>query len=363
MNQMRINIVPKRIFTNRKFIGAAVICLLLVAADTLHGQTDIVYVREKDRTSQVKGKITATSPDNVSVKTRSGNEDVAISRITKIKFAGEPSQLDRARSSFKSGRYDDCLKELKKITKAPATPAIKSEMEFFEVFANAQKALRGDNDVTAKQAGSSINTFVKNNPDSYHYYAASETLGKLFLAVGKLELAEREFEKLTNSKSPDMKMRGAFQSGNVQLMNNNFSAAKANFQTIAGMSGSSDEAKEFKLLAQCQSAKADAHSGNPGDAIKTLEKIIATNSSDNERLFAFAYNALGQCYLKSDRLKPASRAFLRTHLLFAGDAESHSEALYNLATIWPKLNQNDRANEMRQTLKSRYRNSYWASKL
>lgn len=362
MNQKR-KTIQRRIFTNRKFIGAAVTFLLLAATNAVHAQTDIVYVRVKDRTSQVKGKITATSPDGVSVKTRSGDEDISISRITKIKFSGEPSQLDRARSSFNSGRYDDCLKELKKITKAPATPQIKSEMEFFQVFANAQKALRGDNDVTAKQAGSSINQFVKNNPNSYHYYAASETLGKLFLAIGKLDLAQREFEKLTNSKSPDMKMRGAFQSGNVQLMNNNFSAAKANFETIKTMGASSDEAKEFKLLAQCQSAKADAQSGNLGDAIKTLEKIIATNSSDNERLFAFVYNALGQCYLKSARLKPASRAFLRTHLLFAGDSESHAEALYNLAIIWPKLNQNDRANEMRQTLKSRYRNSYWASKL
>jgi len=212
MNQTRMSTLQKQIFMNRKSIAATVICLLLVAADTLHAQTDIVYVREGKRTSQVKGKITATSPDNVSVKTRSGNENVAISRITKIKFSGEPSQLDRARSSFNSGRYDDCLKELKKITKAPATPEIKSEMEFFEVFANAQKALRGDSDVTAKQAGSSINQFVKNNPNSYHYYAASETLGKLLLAIGNLDLAQREFEKLTKSESPDMQMRGAFQS-------------------------------------------------------------------------------------------------------------------------------------------------------
>ena len=158
-------------------------------------------------------------------------------------------------------------------------------------------------------------------------------------------------------------MRGAFQAGNVQLLSNNLSTAKSSFELVKGMPSTDDVAQQYRLFADCQLAKITAMSGDATKAIETLQNIVAENNSENDRLFAYAYNALGHCYLKSDRLKPASRAFLRTHLLFANDSATHAEALYNLAQIWPKLNHNDRANEMRQALKSRYRNSYWASKL
>ena len=335
----------------------------MLCTSTLHAQTDIVYVRENGRNTQVKGKITDMTADTVSINTKNGAENVDAGKISKIKFSGEPSQVERARKSLESGRYDDCLKELDKIKKATNSQRIKSEIEFLRSYANAQKALRGDNDVTAQQAGSSINQFVKNNQSSHHFYRASESLGQLFLAIGKLQLAEKEFTKLTKSTSASMQMRGAFQAGQVQLMQNNLSAAKASMESIKSMPGNDDAAKQQKLIAECKLAKIAALGGDPANAIASVQKIIAQNDSNNAVLFAHAYNALGQCYLKSDRLKPASRAFLRTHLLFANDSDAHAEALYNLALIWPKLNHNDRANEMRQTLKSRYRNSYWASKL
>ena len=314
---------------NRILIAIAMTTCFLCGA-TLHAQTDIVYVRKQGRNTQVKGKITATTPDTVTVKTKSGNEDVDVGRISKIKFAGEPSQLERARKSLESGRYDDCLKELGKITKASDSPRIKSEIEFFMVYANAQKALRGDNDVTAMQAGSSINQFVKKSQTSHHYYQASESLGQLFMAIGKLDLAEKEFMKLTKSNSAAMKIRGASNAGEVQLMQNNLVAAKSSLESIKSMTGTDDETQQQKLIAECKLAKIAAMSGDPGTAIATLQKIIAENDSSNVQLFANAYNALGQCYLKTDRLKPASRAFLRTHLLFANDSDAHAEAL----TIW-----------------------------
>ncbi len=67
--------------------------------------------------------------------------------------------------------------------------------------------------------------------------------------------------------------------------------------------------------------------------------------------------------MQEGNLKEAATAFLHTELLFAQEIEPQAEALYQLALIWPKLNQTDRASRAREGLKSRYRNSYWANKL
>ena len=55
---------------NRILAAAAMAIGIVYSAQTIYAQNDIVYVNEKGRTLQVKGKITATSPDNVSVKTK-----------------------------------------------------------------------------------------------------------------------------------------------------------------------------------------------------------------------------------------------------------------------------------------------------
>ena len=91
--------------------------------------------------------------------------------------------------------------------------------------------------------------------------------------------------------------------------------------------------------------------------------MIKTENSDDKLLFAHIYNALGAAYEKAGKFKEASRAYLHTDLLFASVLEAHAESLYHLAILWPKLEQTDRAARARDTLKARYRNSYWAGKL
>jgi Flp pilus assembly protein TadD len=102
---------------------------------------------------------------------------------------------------------------------------------------------------------------------------------------------------------------------------------------------------------------------NPEQATQTLNELIATESAENSLLFANLYNALGSVYEKAGQLKEARTAYLHTNLLYASEPDEHAEALYHLALIWPQLEETDRANEARDTLKTRYRNSYWAGKL
>ena len=123
-------------------------------------------------------------------------------------------------------------------------------------------------------------------------------------------------------------------------------------------------AQQFKLLAKCQKAKSAAMQGNVDDAISTIEQII--NTEDHEahtQLFALCYNTLGICSLQKKELQRAAYWFLHTDLLYSMEPDAHAEALYNLAKIWPVLEETDRANRARQTLSANYANSFWKSKL
>ena len=92
-----------------------------------------------------------------------------------------------------------------------------------------------------------------------------------------------------------------------------------------------------------------------------IESLIKNENPDNKLLFAHLYNALGACHESTQNWQEAAIAYLHTELLFSLDPDAHAEALKKLSEIWPKLDETDRANRAAATLKTRYRNSYWAN--
>lgn len=204
---------------------------------------------------------------------------------------------------------------------------------------------------------------MNQHPDSYHTIPVTELLGQLLLAIGRMDLAEAEFAKLAGSDWPEFQLLGYFRRGEAQLLQNKAKEAEQSFAAILGLDANDQTAQQYKLLARCQQAKATALCGEPDAALAVVEKIIQEENPDNMQLFAYAYNAKGICHLQSDQIKDAALAFLFTELLCSTAREPHAEALYYLTQIWPKLEDTDRTNRAKEALKSRYRNSFWASKL
>ncbi len=327
--------------------------------------SDSVYKKNNSDggSSTLRGKIISTSKDGVTVRTKSNPEEMVPAQdIRRIGVAGESSLINRARERMLSGRYDDCLSELAKITDTPDSELIQTEIAFMKSSCQANKSLRGEN-VTAQQAGSAIRNFVQTYPDSFHFYPATHLLGQLFVAIGKPELAEKEFAKLSQSQWPSMRIKGFFERGNALLLTGDLEGAKTCFSNIGKLDVNDDEAQQFKLVAQCQLAKIMALEGKSEAGQAIVEKIIKEENPDNGMLFAYAYNTLGTCHVQSQQPKPAAIAFLHTELLYGTESDPHAEALYNLAKLWPQLEETDRANRARQALKSRYRNTYWALQL
>ena len=347
--------------------GTAIAILVLTPlfSEFAHAQSnDSIFLKSNANggSSVRRGRISQTSPNGVTIQVKGKAEEIPSQKIKKISYAGEPRQLGTARGRIETGRYDDGLTELAKISGTVDSDFIQSEIDFLKAFCQAQKSLKGG-DVTAQQAGIAIRNFTQKYPDSYHFYPATDLLGKLLVAIGKPEFAEKEFAKISRSQWPAMTIKGFFERGNALLLTGNLETAKQCFESIATIDANDDESQQFKMVAQCQLAKIMALSGQLDSGQAIVEKIIKDENPDNAMLFAYAYNALGTCYLQAQQPKPAAIAFLHTELLYSNELSPHAEALYNLAKIWPVLEETDRANRARQALKSRYRNTYWALQL
>lgn len=334
---------------------AATFCL---TSDTIVDAQDNVYLRSGSR-SKISGKVTAVTPDSVTVKSGSRTRDFPAGNVRKIVFPSEPTPLGRARDRFDDGRFDDCISELQKIDPAPTNAGMIQEIAWLRAASSAEISLRGGN-ITAKNAGTMMATFSRSYPKSYRFFPATERLGQLLEAVGRIDLAEKEFRKLTASTWAPYQSAGLYRLGGALLKQQKFAEAKKSFEEIANVDANDNETLDYKQLAKCLAAKADALAGNADGAIAEIESLIKTESDTNERLFANLYNALGACYESKGEWQKAAMAYLHTELLFKKDAEAHAEALHRLSEVWTKLNDKVRADRARSTLKTRYRNSYWA---
>ena len=353
--------IQKRLLLTLLLVGG--ICHQLTCPTAARGQDETVYrLRADGGTSKVSGKVTEITPFGVTVQSNSGPLEIPFAEIDKVVTVNEPLEVGRARDRLETGRFDDVLAELQKITDPNKAPAARNEIEFLTAAATAQISLRGGS-VTAQDAGRAMVEYLKNNPTSYHFYPGTELLGKLLLAVGRPELAEPEFAKLIESKSKAMILRGYFSRGESLIEMGKFADAANSFQAIQAMEANDDLTQSYKLLAKVRQAKAQALQGQFAEAIQAIQDVIKVESPDNELLFAYAYNSLGTAQQQAGNLKEAATAFLHTELLYSSQSEPHAEALYQLALIWPQLEQTDRASRARNTLKTRYRNSFWATKL
>ena len=347
--------------TKKALLTLAAACLTLAVfalpASLVHAQDSVYRLRDNGRASKVNGRITEVTANGVTIN----GTEIPASLVQKVSFGKEPLEVGRARDQMESGRYSDAIEELKKIKGSPG-PEIKQEMDYIRAYSTAQISLRGGS-IDPKTAATTVKKFIASNPNSFHLVPAKDQFARLAFAAGLPKVAEGEFKKLQQTKWLEYKLKGYFHAGQMQIQLGKLSEAESSFKAIAGVESNDDVSQTYKLMAKCELAKIVGLNGDTASAVKQLEEIIDKENSDNKKLFAHLYNALGAVHQKAGRLKEARTAYLHTELLFASESEAHAEAVYHLAQIWPKLEDTDRANRARDLLKQRYRNSFWARKL
>ncbi|MFK7768922.1 MAG: tetratricopeptide repeat protein [Mariniblastus sp.] len=318
---------------------------------------DSVFTFRKTGGSKVNGRITAMSPEGITI----GGKTIPADDVRKISFSKEPKEISRARDQMDAGRFADSIEEIGKVQDV-SSPLVKQEVDFIKAYSTARLSL-GTGSVSPQVAGVAVRDFINQHPDSIHYYPAVEQFGHLLFAFGKPEMAVGNFEKLTQSNWLEYKLRGYFWHGEMLMAMGKYAEAQKSFEALIANRANDDISQSYKLLGKCLQAKAIGMQGDSKAAIATLQGIVRDENPDKKKLFAHLYNALGALHEKEGNSKEAALAYLHTQLLFSSEAEPHSEALYRLALIWRKLEETDRANESLDNLKSAYRNSYWAGKL
>ena len=336
--------------------------MIALTAVSASAQNDTLYlIKKSGKVSKQLGKITEVTPLYVAFNGRNGAVKVPVWEIQKLSASTEPADLDKARDRIEAFRFDEAIDLLDNV-KAGGNPLTDAELGWYRAVAMSETAFSGGS-YSAVDAGGQVQKFLKAHPKSHHFVPATDLMGRLAMADGKLDFAAKQFGVLTKSTWPKYVARGHFYTGEAMMRSNKLPEAAAAYDKMLAIQSNDDATQRYKRLAQCQKAKIAAMSGDPTASIAQLESIIQQENPDDKELFAYAYNALGACYLKSQNLAEAEEKYLFTHLLFDTESAPHAEAVYKLADIWTKQKQTDRAAEARQILKSRYRNTWWSTQL
>lgn len=305
------------------------------------------------------GEVTAMTPLEVTIGSGADKRSVPVNEIKSIIFDGEPTELTQARVNIANGGFVDAAEKLAKIDAASLDrDLLKQEFQFLKAFAAAKLALSGNGEIV--DAGRELNAFVRANPQSFHFFEATQAMGDLLLAAGQYDSAQKQYAELASTPWPEYKLRAAVAIGSTLQAQGKHKEAITQFDTVLSASGNTPETQEQVLAATLGKAISTAEIGDLIVAVGMIEKIIHDADPEAKELHARAYNALGNCYERAGRSKEALLAYLHVDVLYSAVPEAHAEALSRLVPLWKTVGQESRSREARQMLEDRYGGSRWA---
>jgi tetratricopeptide (TPR) repeat protein len=320
--------------------------------------TDILHLANG---RQIRGQVQAISKTEISIDVRGKGQQLSVIEVDRIMFSREPSQLRRARGLIRDGQLQDARLALNQIDRdllARDSDFVRTDVQFYDAYCQAKMALSMGTDLTS--VSRAMFKFIKEHPDSHHYFDAVETLGDLAMALGKYSGAIKYYGELGRSPWPSLRMRGALLEAGALRSDGKYTEALKKYDAVIAVGISTPEAVRQKTLARVGRAGCLAELGQASEAIESIEQVIEKGDSQDTRLFAEAYNALGACHRQMNQPQDALLAYLHVDLLFYQTPEAHAEALYHLGNLWSQVRKPQRAEDARRVLKSRYPGSRWA---
>jgi len=322
----------------------------LEAADTIY---------QYNSSSPLLGDVTGYTKTEVTLKRGSKSVQIPANEIQRVRWDGEPPQLNIARNQEANGNYAAALAEYKK-SEASASANLKKDLQFMTARATAQSAK--SNAANLDNAIKLLNDFVKSNGDHYQYYPAMKLLGEAYLVKKDYPAANTAFGAVERSPWKDYQMDAKNLKARVLLAQGNTKGALAAFTAVMKMDAKSEPEQASKRAAQLGSALCLEKEGKQKEAISILNEIIKTTSSQQSPLLAEAYLRMGDCYRELGEPKEALIAYLHIDVLFPTEPAVHAEALYHLSTLWGKVQKPERGVEARTILQQQYPDSEWTQK-
>ncbi|QDU08273.1 tetratricopeptide repeat protein [Gimesia aquarii] len=318
---------------------------------------DSVY--QYNSSSPLLGDVTGYTKTELTLKRGTKSVKIPANEVERVRWDGEPPQLNIARNQERNGNYAAALEQYKK-SQASGSANLKKDLQFMIARATTKSA---QSDAAAlDNAIKMLDTFIKANGDHYQYYPATKLLGEAYLAKKDYAAANKAFSTLETSPWKDYQMDAKNLKARVLLAQGNVNGALAAFNTVAKMDAKSESELASKRAAQLGSAWCLQKEGKPKEAIKKLDEIIKSANSQQSALLAEAYLRKGDCYRELGESKEALIAYLHIDVLFPTEPAVHAEALYRLSNLWGKVQKPERGVEARAVLQQQYPNSEWTQK-
>ena len=323
---------------------------LVFLASVADAQMDRVYPLTG---TPVSGKIAEVKRDGVIVESGQKKQPVPVDQIEKILYEGDPAALTKGREFAIDGQWEQALDELKRIDiDTLKRDLVKVDATFYLNKCEAKLALvgRGDSGTSIKK----LLAFVKENPQSIHFYGAAKLLGDLAVATGNFDNAAKFYGAIAQAPAADMKIEAAYLTGLAKLRQGKTPEAQADFDKVIGATVQSNNALRIQTLSKAGLAVAMSQQGKGAEGVKLVDSLVSELNQADSEMASRIYNAQGACFEATGDNLGAALAYLHTHLMFSGQADAHAEALSKLVILWPKLGKPERAAEAREELQQRY---------
>ena len=204
------------------------------------GAGDLIKTRSAGR---VKGNVESVTRNEVVISQDGVSKTLPVDDVQRIIFVREPDKMQLAWIAADEGNYAAALKDIAKLTPDDLDrDVLRTELAYMRLVFQVKLAITGETDsdddqssdttpadltrsntadVTkenpidlAKEVGPQLIAFLKDNPNSFHYYEGNELAGDLLVWLGNVEqnpshfaAATTFYEKLAAAPWPDFRAR------------------------------------------------------------------------------------------------------------------------------------------------------------
>ena len=321
-----------------------------VTTGTATAQFDRVYTGDGQT---ITGAIQQTDVRGIQLVRSGKPQTIPTTDIAKVLLEGDPSALTNGREAVVDGQFQQAVDELAKLQgETYKRPPIEAEADFYLAYAKGKLALAGNG--SKDEAAQLTNAFVRKHPTSWHFIAAAELLGDLAVASGKPADAKRYYASVARAGSTDAKARSLYLVATADAAAGDHDAAIAGLDRILGVSADSTSLANIQLLAKIAKARSLAAGGDVDAAESIVNATIAEMDPKNVAVAARLFNTAGMIAQTKGDDQAALFHYLKTHLIYSGEPQTHAEALTALVSLWTKIGRADRSNETRVLLKQLY---------
>jgi hypothetical protein len=385
--------------------AAAAACTIFALALPAQGQkTGLGDLIKTHSEGPIHGNVESVTRNELVITQDGISKTLQVDDLEEIVFLGEPTDMRLARKAADEADYIKALKLVEKLKPDDLDrDLVRTELEYLKLEFKLKLAITGETDSEedssadpasadliknpdaaaksaadlakenpvelAKEVGPQLIKFLKDNPNSFHYYKGNELAGDLLVWLGNVEQDPTKFaaattfyEKLAASPWPDFQARAALlRARQLQLQGKYDESLKA-YDAVLLVKATGRLAESQMQEATIGRTYCLVGTNKAQEALKILQDTIAKAADDDEALLARAYCALGNCYRAMKDNQQALWAYLRVDVEYPNVAESHAEALANLVVLWNERHRPDRARDAQDYLVAHYPYSRWSKR-